>query len=97
MVPHRQCQEWATYPTSFPLPHLSSNYICLFFVLYTKNELGILIRTSFKEEIYMFGQNQQHLVHGESGKHHVAIFRPVLRVVSLLALVLTITVGFIAI
>ena len=44
----------------------------------------------------MFGQNQQHPVHGESGKQRVTIFSPMLRVVSLLALVLIITVGFIA-
>src|SRR5207248_677088 len=55
--------ERAIDPTSFPLPHLSSNSICLFFVLIYRNELVILIRNSFKEEIYMFGQNQQHPHH----------------------------------
>src|SRR5438270_3204726 len=44
----------------------------------------------------MFGQNQQHPVHGESGKQRVTIFSPMLRVVSLLVLVLIVTVGFIA-
>src|SRR5260370_22985170 len=44
----------------------------------------------------MFGQNQQHPVHGESGKQRTSIFSPMLRAVSLLALVLIITVGFIA-
>src|SRR5438270_12267696 len=44
----------------------------------------------------MFGQNQQHPVHGEGGKQRATIFSPMLRVVSLLALALIITVGFIA-
>ncbi len=44
----------------------------------------------------MFGQSQQCPVHGESGKQRVTIFSPMLRVVSLLALVLIVTVGFIA-
>jgi hypothetical protein len=46
----------------------------------------------------MFGQSQQPPVHGESGKQHVNIFkmRPMMRVVSLLALVLIVTVGFMA-
>jgi len=44
----------------------------------------------------MFGLSQQRPVHGESGKQRVTIFSPMLRVVSLLALVLIVTVGFIA-
>ena len=93
--PRTQSAERAIDPTSFPLPHLSSNSICLFFVLIYRNELVILIRNSFKEEIYMFGQSQQHSVHEESGKQQMTIFRPILRVVSLLALILIIAVGFV--
>src|SRR5437588_4191641 len=46
----------------------------------------------------MFRQTQQHRIHPESEKQRVTIFkmRPILRVVSLLALVLIVTVGFIA-
>jgi hypothetical protein len=46
----------------------------------------------------MFGKLHQHPVHGESGKQQMIIFkmRPMLSVVSLLALVLIVTGGFIA-
>ena len=44
----------------------------------------------------MFGLSQQRPVHGESGKQRATIFNPMLRVVSFLALVLIVTVGFIA-
>jgi hypothetical protein len=46
----------------------------------------------------MFGQPQQHPNHGESGKQRVTLFkmRPMLRVVWLLALVLIVSVGLVA-